>query len=208
MIYRLRLVICVLLLAFTLHLAVRKGSCEEVKGQGFLQRKADDEFQLRVMSWNVAGGRDFPATGRRVESFRRIVRAVKPDVICLQEIKALPEQIAKEDRAFFEPYHACWNPAEKKGYSGVALYTRRQPVSVEVGGLGEVGRDRAQQCPTGTVAAAAHHDQLVVPDHGALGQRLGRRTAQDGDLGRDIDHRCQFRRGRAEPTLRLQQAPS
>ena len=54
----------------------------------------------------------------------------KPDILCLQETKALPEQL---DLALREPegYHAHWSNPEKKGYGGVATFTREQPLRVE-----------------------------------------------------------------------------
>jgi len=68
---------------------------------------------MKITTWNVAGLR---ALLRKdgwtwVEEF-------DPDVLCLQEIKAYPEQIPETDRVFFEPYKANWNPADRKGYSG------------------------------------------------------------------------------------------
>ena len=56
----------------------------------------------------------------------------KPDIICLQEIKASPEQI---DLSFVEKagYHHYWYPAEKKGYSGTALFTKIKPDSIKYG---------------------------------------------------------------------------
>ena len=68
-------------------LAACDGSChEETSPRGFLERKRIGKFQLRVMSWNVKLNSIFPPDGKRHESFARIVRAVAPDVICLQEV--------------------------------------------------------------------------------------------------------------------------
>lgn len=55
-----------------------------------------------------------------------------PDVICLQEIKANPQQF---DAQMFEDfgYHCFWYPAQKKGYSGTALLSKEQPLHVEFG---------------------------------------------------------------------------
>jgi len=57
-----------------------------------------------------------------------------PDILCLQETKAHPEQLT-ENILKPEGYLSCWSAAEKKGYSGVAIYTKRKPLSV-VEGLG------------------------------------------------------------------------
>jgi exodeoxyribonuclease-3 len=57
---------------------------------------------------------------------------VNPDVLCLQEIKANPEQV---DLSGFEAlgYRHFWYPAQKKGYSGVAIFTKLQPIHVAYG---------------------------------------------------------------------------
>jgi len=85
----------------------------------------------RLFSWNVNGIR---SCGRK--GFLDWLTAAKPDVLGLQETRALPEQLEEGLR---EPdgYHVHYHPAEKKGYSGVALYSRIEPQSVTLGGLSE-----------------------------------------------------------------------
>lgn len=60
------------------------------------------------------------------------LRSESPDVLCLQEIKASPEQVG-----VFEieemGYHHYWFPAEKKGYSGVAIFSKEKPLNVAIG---------------------------------------------------------------------------
>ena len=53
-----------------------------------------------------------------------------PDVICLQETKAMREQV---DTEFPAEYHAFWHSAVKKGYSGTAVFSRREPINVSYG---------------------------------------------------------------------------
>jgi exodeoxyribonuclease-3 len=60
----------------------------------------------------------------------------RPDVLSLQEVRALPEQL-DDDVLHPQGYRVQMHPAERKGYSGVALYSRIEPRSVELGGLGE-----------------------------------------------------------------------
>ena len=86
---------------------------------------------LRLFSWNVNGLRACTRKG-----FLDWFNEEQPDILGLQETRALPEQL---DDAVREPdgYETTHFPAEKKGYSGVALYTRVQPESVEASGLGE-----------------------------------------------------------------------
>ncbi len=55
--------------------------------------------------------------------------ATSPDVLCLQESRVLPEQVELPA----DGYHAYWNPAARKGYSGVVTLTRREPVGLQNG---------------------------------------------------------------------------
>jgi exodeoxyribonuclease-3 len=60
------------------------------------------------------------------------IKAANPDIVCFQEIKAEPGQL---DVSVFENlgYHHYWHPAQKKGYSGVAILTKTKPDHVEIG---------------------------------------------------------------------------
>lgn len=60
------------------------------------------------------------------------MRAAAPDVLCLQEIKASPEQVGVFELEEMG-YHHYWYPAQKKGYSGVAIFTKEKPLNVEYG---------------------------------------------------------------------------
>jgi exodeoxyribonuclease-3 len=56
-----------------------------------------------------------------------------PDVLCLQEIKARPEQLTEDQRSLLSDYWACWNPADRAGYSGVVTLCAVQPVEARLG---------------------------------------------------------------------------
>ena len=86
---------------------------------------------LRLFSGNVNGLR---ACGRK--GFLEWLYDARPDILGLQEIRALPEQLEDELRQP-EGYQTVLFPAQRKGYSGVALYTRNEPAAVELGVLGE-----------------------------------------------------------------------
>jgi exodeoxyribonuclease-3 len=73
---------------------------------------------LKISSWNVAGIRACEKKG-----FHDWVKSAKPDVICLQETKALPEQLSDE-LVHPKGYEALYAPAERKGYSGVATWVK------------------------------------------------------------------------------------
>ena len=86
-----------------------------------------------VISYNVNGVRAALKKG-----LVEWMQASKPDVLCLQEIKALKEQV---DTKYFEEagYHHYWHSAEKKGYAGVAILCKQEPDHVEYG-CGKIGR--------------------------------------------------------------------
>ncbi|MFQ5481737.1 MAG: exodeoxyribonuclease III [Nitrospinaceae bacterium] len=80
-----------------------------------------------LYSWNVNGIRSVVGKG-----FLDWLRETAPDVVCLQEIKAHPEQVPAAANAP-EGYHAAWNSAQRKGYSGVATFSRKKPKAVHCG---------------------------------------------------------------------------
>ena len=76
---------------------------------------------MKLVSWNVNGLRSCLGKG-----FLDYVAAENPDVICLQETKLQPEQAVFD----LEGYHRFFNSADKKGYSGTAILTKEEPLSV------------------------------------------------------------------------------
>ena len=79
---------------------------------------------MRLISWNVNGLR-----ACREKGFEESFRTLDADCFCLQETKL---QAGQTDIAF-EGYESYWNYAEKKGYSGTAVFTRIKPLSVTYG---------------------------------------------------------------------------
>ena len=79
---------------------------------------------MKLISWNVNGLRACVGKG-----FVDIFRSMDADVFCLQETKLQEGQIDLE----FLGYRSYWNYAEKKGYSGTAIYTKHEPLSVVYG---------------------------------------------------------------------------
>lgn len=82
---------------------------------------------MHILSWNVNGIRAVFKKG-----FNDWLLATKPDILCLQETKAAEEQFPEAIREA-AGYHKYYATAEKKGYSGVALFTREKPGAVEFG---------------------------------------------------------------------------
>ncbi|MBN1583927.1 MAG: exodeoxyribonuclease III [Anaerolineae bacterium] len=82
---------------------------------------------MRLLSWNVNGIRAVQNKG-----FLEWLQAESPDVLCVQETKAQKNQL---DEALLKPdgYHTYWHSAQRKGYSGVATFSKREPISVQEG---------------------------------------------------------------------------
>ncbi len=89
-----------------------------------------------LYSWNVNGIRAAQRKG-----FLDWLHQTQPDILCLQETKAHPDQL---DLALRQPpgYHTFWASAKRKGYSGVALFSRTKPLSVQIGlGISDYDRE-------------------------------------------------------------------
>ena len=79
---------------------------------------------MRLISWNVNGLRACVGKG-----FLEFFDEIRADAVCLQETKMQPDQLTLE----LEGYSQYWNSAVKKGYSGTAIFTSMQPLSVRNG---------------------------------------------------------------------------
>lgn len=79
---------------------------------------------LKIISWNVNGLRAVVKKG-----FMDFFRTAEADIFCLQEIKLQVGQIEMD----LPGYHLYWNYADKKGYSGTAIFTKQEPLSVHYG---------------------------------------------------------------------------
>lgn len=82
---------------------------------------------MKIISYNLNGIRS--ALGKGLADW---LKATDADIVCFQELKAEPSQF---DTGIFEQlgYKHYWHPAEKKGYSGVAILSKREPDKVEIG---------------------------------------------------------------------------
>ena len=83
--------------------------------------------EIKILCWNVNGIRAAAGKG-----FLEWLHRESPDILCLQETKAQPDQL---NEAIRDPgdYHAYWNYPEQKGYSGVATLAREKPLRVQTG---------------------------------------------------------------------------
>ena len=107
---------------------------------------------MKIITYNVNGLRSAINKG-----WMQWLQAVNPDIVCLQEIKVQTEQL---DLTIFEKagYHHYWHPAEKKGYSGVAILSKEKPNNVMVGS-GEMDIDKE-----GRIIRADYGDVSVNPE--------------------------------------------
>lgn len=118
-----------------------------------------------IISWNVNGLRAVHRKGNIAEVFH-----MKPDILCIQETKSLPEQLPAELKDP-EGYHSYFHfPTIKKGYSGVAIYSQEKPLKVSRDiGIEEMDKE-------GRLIMAEYNDFIVVnvyfPNGGGAPERL------------------------------------
>lgn len=111
---------------------------------------------MKLISWNVNGLRAVCGKG-----FSDIFTALDADFICLQETKMQAGQLDLE----FPGYRSFWNYADKKGYSGTAIYTKHEPVSVSYGiGIDEHDHEgRVITLETGDFFLVCVYAQTITP---------------------------------------------
>jgi len=102
---------------------------------------------MKLISWNVNGIRAALKKG-----FLDFVEQADPDILCIQEMRALPEQVDLP----MDGYHVFWNPAEKKGYSGTAIFSKVEPLSSSYG-IGKAEHDNE-----GRVITLEYKDYYLV----------------------------------------------
>jgi exodeoxyribonuclease-3 len=81
--------------------------------------------ETKILCWNVNGIRAVIRKG-----FMEWLHRESPDILCLQETKARPEQLGK-DLQETESYHTYWNYPERKGLGGVATFSREEPLNIQ-----------------------------------------------------------------------------
>jgi len=125
---------------------------------------------VKIVTWNVNGIR----AALKKDALSAVLAWI-PDLLCLQEIKARPDQLTEEQRDV-SGYQTIWNPAERPGYSGVATFVREEPLEVEM------GMDAPQFDIEGRVIRTRHPDFLLYNVYFPNGQR-----------GRDrVDYKLDF----------------
>lgn len=87
---------------------------------------------MKILSWNVNGIRAVEKN-----NFLENLKQIDADIVCLQEIKAHPSQLSSNLRDL-PNYHSLFNPAQRRGYAGTAIYSKLKPSRIE----NKIGIDR------------------------------------------------------------------
>ena len=128
--------------------------------------------RVKLLSWNVNGLRAVLK-----KNFLEFLDAEVPDILCLQETKCTPDDV---EQLWPAAYTTFWNSAEKKGYSGTAIFTRTKPLKVTQG-IGVAEHDRE-----GRVLTAEFADfflvNVYVPNSQRELTRLAYRQQWDADF--------------------------
>lgn len=126
---------------------------------------------MKIISWNVNGIRAIAN-----KNFSESVEQMKPDILCLQETKAQNEQVTAT-LSSLNGYHIYSNSAIKKGYSGVAVLSKAEPLNVTAN-IGVTGHDSE-----GRVICLEYENfyliNVYVPNSGSELKRLGYRQEWD-----------------------------
>ena len=83
---------------------------------------------MKLISWNVNGLRAVITKG-----FEDFFKEIQADIFCIQETKMQEDQIGDSIKEIVKEYHCYWNSAEKKGYSGTAVFSKIKPLNVTYG---------------------------------------------------------------------------
>ena len=128
---------------------------------------------MKIISWNVNGIR----ACIRKNCLDPFVEEINPDILCIQETKAHPDQV---DKLLAGYEHHFWNSAEKAGYAGTAIFSKIKPLSVESG----IGRKEHDQ--EGRVITVEFSNfylvNVYVPNSGRGLPRLKYRSQWDKDF--------------------------
>lgn len=127
-----------------------------------------------IITWNVNGIRAIEKKG-----FLDWLQTESPDVLCLQETKAHPDQLSAE---LLQPefsngikYHTYWSSAEKRGYSGTAIYTKTEPLNILPFGYPEFDSE-------GRVVMAEYSDAIIISAYFPNSQEAGARLSYKLDF--------------------------
>jgi exodeoxyribonuclease III len=127
---------------------------------------------MKIISWNVNGIR-----AAFKKDFASTVTSLNPDILCIQETKAHPDQV---DEKLSEYDHHYWNAAEKKGYAGTAIFSKHKPLTVNYG-IGVATHDKEGRVIT-VEFDTFFLVNVYVPNSGSELVRLPYRKKWDADF--------------------------
>ena len=141
---------------------------------------------LKFISWNVNGLR--ACVGK---DFENQFKELDADFFCLQETKMQEGQLDLT----FEGYNSYWNYAEKKGYSGTAIYTKHQPLSVSYGmGVEEHDHEGDDLLGEGgySLKSADNDERCEYHEDNAYDKRVEGNIAVENNAGESLYAECAF----------------
>ncbi|GMO59942.1 MAG: exodeoxyribonuclease III [Termitinemataceae bacterium] len=138
---------------------------------------------MNIITWNVNGIRSASDKGLQLW-----LRSESPDILCLQETKAHPDQLKLDIREPLsndsgDQYHAYWASAKKKGYSGVAIFSKKEPLDVQTLGISEFDDE-------GRVLLAFYDDFVCISAYFPNSQDGGARLPYKLDFCAAIKDKC------------------
>ena len=134
---------------------------------------------MKIVTWNVNGVRAALTKGAT-----EWWNSQRVDILCLQEIKAMPEQLTEDQHTKFEGMYEIWNPAVRKGYSGVATFSRNRPNKFWLG-LGDRRFDKE-----GRVIRSLYDDFVLFNVYFPHGRRDNRRLQFKLDFYKSLLELC------------------
>lgn len=132
---------------------------------------------MKLISWNVNGIRAILK-----KNFLSYVQEEDPDILCVQETKAHPEQV---DITLASYPHHFWNAAERKGYSGTAIFSKHEPLAAFYG-IGILKHDQEGRVIT-LEYPKYYLVNVYVPNSGDGLRRLAYRQEWDSDLRKYLE---------------------
>lgn len=130
---------------------------------------------MKLISWNVNGLRAVLTKGFK-ESFENL----DADIFCIQETKMQENQITEDITEVLKNRYTYWNSAEKKGYSGTAVFTKREPINVTY------GLDKEEHDKEGRIITLEYENFFLVncytPNSKRELERLGYRQVWEDEI--------------------------
>lgn len=130
---------------------------------------------MKLISWNVNGLRAVLTKGFK-ESFENL----DADIFCIQETKMQENQITEDITEVLKNRYTYWNSAEKKGYSGTAVFTKKEPINVTY------GLDKEEHDKEGRIITLEYENFFLVncytPNSKRELERLGYRQVWEDEI--------------------------